>query len=290
MPKSAKITPTGARGGTRAAAWALAASLALAPAPSAAIAPGLLLMLKQMAQQTASSMIKDALLSNLRGMGCKGAALANALTALDLRGGGSPRLPAGMAMPSLPSMPGMPAMPGMPGAMGAGLMPGGLPGGMPGGMSAEVIAQMQRLMPPGAAALPPGAGISPDMMARVQQAMSQPPSPPETLAVVDEMFELGFMPKAIQAEFKECLVLVPAAAAPMGMAMGLLKPMIPQMRQAREQMHALTPAEQDEAAAALVQEIGPLPAGQRAEFIEHLGSGFFPPRMANAIKAQLQAR
>ena len=85
-------------------------------------------------------------------------------------------------------------------------------------------------------------------------------------------------------------MLVPAAAAPMGMALGLLKPMIPQMRQAREQMHALSPAEQDEAAALLVAEIGPLPAGQCAEFIEHLGSGFYPQRMANAIKARLQTR
>ncbi len=287
MPTSAKTTQPGIHAVTRAAALAVVAALTLAPAPSAAIAPALLLMLKQMAKQTASSMIKDTLLSNLRGMGCKGSALADALTALDLRGGGAPKLPSGMAMPNLPAMPGMPAMPGI---AGTGLMPGGMPGGMPPGMSAEMHARMQSLMQPGVAALPPGAGISPDMMARVQQAMGQPLSVPETLATVDELFELGFMPKAIQAEFKECLVLVPATAAPMGMAMGMFKPMIPQLRQAREQMHALSPAEQDEAVAALVQEIGPLPAAQRAEFIEHLGSGFFPKRMADSIKAQLLAR
>ena len=287
MPKSTKTTSSGVCAITRAAALAIAASLALAPTPSAAIAPALLLLFKQMAKQTATSMIKDTLLSNLRGMGCKGSALADALTALDRRGGGPPQLPASLAMPNLPAIPGMPAMPGI---AGAGLMPGGLPGGMPGGMPPEVMAQMQKMMPPGATALPPGAGISPDMMARLQQAMSQPLSPRETLATIDELFELGFMPKAVQAEIKECLVLVPAAAAPMGMAMGLLKPMIPQMREAREELHALSPAEQDEAAAALVQEIGPLPAGQRAEFIEHLGSGFFPKRMADKIKAQLLAR
>ena len=290
---------------TRLGALCLASTLALAPTTSDAIAPALLLMIKQIAKQTATSMVKDAMLSNLRGMGCKGIALSNAITAMDLRGGGLPRMPAGMTMPNMPpgmtmpnmpnlppgmAMPNMPGMTGMPGGAAMPTMPG-MPGaaGMPGGMPAEMEAKMQRLLP-GVGELPPGAGIDPAMMARVQQAMSQPLSPPETLATIDELFELGFMPKAIQGEFKECMVLLPQTVQPLGMAMGMLKPMIPQLRQAREQMHALSPAEQDEAAAALVLELRPLPADQRATMLEHLNSGFFPKRMADGIRAQLQAR
>ncbi len=294
----------------RLGAICLASTLALAPTTSDAIAPALLLVIKQIAKQTATSMIKDAMLSTLSGMGCKGIALSNALSAMDLRGGGLPRLPAGMTMPNMPNMPNMPpgmampnmpnlppgmAMPNMPNLPPGMVMPNmpgmtGMPGvaGLPGGMPAEMAAKMQQMMP-GVGALPP-TGIDPDMMARVQQAMSQPLSPPETLATIDELFELGFMPKAIQGEFKECMVLVPSTIAPLGMAMGMLKPMIPQLRQAREQMHALSPAEQDEAVAALVLELRPLPADQRATMLEHLDSGFFPKRMADGIRAQLQAK
>ena len=74
------------------------------------------------------------------------------------------------------------------------------------------------------------------------QAMSQPLSPPETLAVMDEMVEIGFLPKAMQAELKECMLLLPTAAPALGMGMGMLKPMLPQIREARDQLHALSPA------------------------------------------------
>jgi hypothetical protein len=108
------------------------------------------------------------------------------------------------------------------------------------------------------------------------------------VATIDEMTALGFFPKAMQAEFKECLVLVPASVPAVGMAMGMMKPMIPQLRQAREQMHALSPAEQDEVAAALAQEVQPMPTAQRTVFLEHLDSGFFPARIAAAVKRKLQ--
>ena len=119
----------------------------------------------------------------------------------------------------------------------------------------------------------------------MQKMMAQPLSPAETSATIDELFELGFMPKAIQGEFKECMVLVPATVPALGMAMGMMKPMIPQLRQAREQLHALSPAEQDEVAAELGQQLKALPAGQRAALLEHLDSGFFPPRVAQGAKA-----
>ena len=241
----------------------LVLAMALAPSPGAAIAPALLFMIKQIGQQAASSMIKDALLSSLSGMGCKGMALSNALTAFDLRRGGAalPTLPAGMAMP----------------------MPG---------MTPDMAARMSSLMSSQAGSLPPGT-LDPNAMAtmaRMQQAMAQPLSPTETLATIDELFELGLLPKAMQSELKECMVLVPAAVPALGSGMGMLKTVLPQMRQAREQLHALSPEEQDEVAAALVQEIKSMPADDRATLLEHIGGGFFPPRVAEGVKSRLASR
>ena len=278
------MTPTVARSG----ALALALALAFAPAPSAAIAPALLFMIKQIAQQAATSMVKDALLSGLSGMGCKGIALSNALSAFDLRraGGG-----VGGLMGGLPKIPGAGAlsMGGLPNGMG---LPPGM--GMPSGMNIppEMAAKMGALMP-SASQLPPGMAIDGDpmaMMARVQQMMGQPLSPPETLATIDELFELGFLPKAMQTELKECMLLVPSSIEVLGMGMGMIKPMIPQLRQARAELHALSPAEQDEVAATLTQQMLELPADQRAALTEHLDSGFFPRRISLAVKAATAAR
>ena len=284
----------------------LAVAVAWAPAPSEAIAPALLLLVKQAVKQAATTMIKDTLLSSLSGMGCKGIVLANALEASDLRSaaggiggmlGGLPKMPPGMTMPNLPagmSMPSLPAgmgLPQLPGGMAMPDLPGamGLPG-LPLGIPADVAAKM-RAMVPNAGQLPPGLALDPDqlaMMAQMQQAMSQPLSPPETLATIDELFELGFLPKAIQAELKECMVVLPATLPALGMGLGMLKPMIPQLRQARAELHALSPADQDEVAAALLQEIKALPADQRAALVEHLDSGFFPPRVSAGVKVGLK--
>ena len=103
------------------------------------------------------------------------------------------------------------------------------------------MARMRSMMP-GGGQLPAGTGIDPEQLSRMMQAMSRPLSPPETLAVIDEMAEIGFLPKAMQSELKECMVLLPAAAPALGMGMGMLKPMLPQLRQARDQLHALSPA------------------------------------------------
>ena len=278
-----------AAGRCAAVTLALAVALGLAPIRSDAIAPVLLLLVKQVAKDLAQSMLKDALLSGLSGMGCKGIALSNALQALDRRGGaagiglgalgGLPKMPAGA-----PNVTGMAVMPGMPG------LPA-MPMGMGGAVPPEVAAQMRALMP-GLGQMPAGMAMDPDQMAmleRMQQAMGEPLSPAQTIATIDEMAELGFLPKAIQAELKECMVVLPSSIPALGMGMGMLKPIIAQLRQAREQLHALSPAEQDEVVQALVQEIGPLPADQRAEFIGQLGSGFFPPRIGAGVKASLGA-
>ena len=254
-----------------------AVALAGAPAPSEAIAPALLFMIKQIAQQAATSMVKDALLSSLSGMGCKGIALSNAIAAFNLRGGGAagmlggmPKMPAGMAMPNMGTLLG-----------GAAMTPSSMP--------PELAAKMGSMMP-GAGQLAPGMGLSlgPEqmaMLARVQQSMNEPLSPTETLATIDELFELGFLPKAIQGELKECMLLVPAAVPALGMGMGMMKPMIPQLRQARDELRALSPAEQDEVAATLAEQLRALPPDQRAALLEYLDSGFFPPRVAQGARA-----
>ncbi len=312
----------------RIGAVALACSLVLAPMQSEAIAPLLLLLVKQIVKDAAQSMLKDMVLSSLNGMGCKGMAIANALQSLDLRKGpggagavmgmlggmpkmpagmpGMPGMPAGMSMPGVPAGMGMPQMPGgmslpggmampqMPGGMGIPGMPAGVPGmasmtgmpGMPGGAEGEMMGRMRDLMP-NAGQLPAGTGIDPEQMARIMQAMSQPLSPPETLAVIDEMTEIGFLPKAMQTELKECMVLLPAAAPALGMGMGMLKPMLPQLRQARQQLHALSPAEQDEMVAALSTELKAMPLADRKALLEFLDSGFFPKRVSDGLKLQL---
>ena len=274
-------------------ALALAAAMASVPAPSEAIAPLLLVVLRQIAQDAAKSMLKDMLLSSLRDTGCKGMALADALEGLNLRSAASgaslmPALPAGMVMPNLA------------GAMGGGpKLPAGLGmamgGGLPQGIPADVAAKMSSMFPgvSGMGQLPAGMALDPDQMAglaSIQQAMSQPLSPPETLATIDALFEVGFLPKAMHAELKQCMLLVPAAAQALGMGMGMLKPMIAQLRQAREELHALPAAEQDEVAAALAQDLKALPADERTAAIEYFDSGFFPKRVSEGVKARLAGR
>jgi hypothetical protein len=163
---------------------------------------------------------------------------------------------------------------------------------MNGAVPADMAAKMAALMP-SAGQLPAGMGLEPDQMAmlvRLQQSMAEPLSPQETVATIDELADLGFLPKPIQNELKECMVVLPTSIAALGTGMAMLKPVVPQLRQARAELHALSPAEQDEVAIALAQEIAPLPAEQRARFVEHFGSGFFPPRIVAGVKERLGAR
>ena len=289
---------------------ATAIALALVPAPSNAIAPVILALAKQFVQQALQSTLKDMLLGSLRDSGCKGIALANALSALDMRSAGM-SLPAGMpalagGMPSLSGGGAGLALPQAGGALAggaSGMLPGGMAGMLPGGMAgmagmlpggagalggvdpAVMAAMMERMAPGGVAGLP---AMDPALMAQAQQLMSQPPlSPTETLATIDELGELGFLPPAMRAELKECMVVLPQTAAALGMGMGMLKPMLPQLRQARTEMQALSPSEQDELAAAMASELKSISGDDRKLFLEQLGSGFFPPRVAEGVRQRL---
>jgi hypothetical protein len=98
------------------------------------------------------------------------------------------------------------------------------------------------------------------------------------------------LPKAIQGELKECMVFLPAVVPALGMGMAMMKPMVPPLRKARDELHALSPAEQDEVVAALVEQMRSLPADERAAMLEHLDAGFFPVRVAQGVRSGLAAR
>jgi hypothetical protein len=229
----------------------VAVVLVTAPLSCLALAPAIAALIKQVVQQAVTSSVKDMLIGSLRDMGCKGIALGNALTALDARGGGAAAL-RGMA-----GMQGMQPMAGMP--------------------------NIANMLPPGTA-LPPEQAA---MLAQLQGAMAQPLTPAQTLVAMDDMVELGLLPRPVQAEMKECMTLLPQTAPALGAAMGMLQPMLPQLREARDQMRALSPAEQDEFAATMAQELKAVPADERQQFMEQLDAGFFPPAVAAGVKARL---
>jgi len=276
----------------RAALSTLAIALALAAPPSEAVAPVIALLAKQMLKDMFTSTLKGMLMDSLSGMGCKGIALSNALSTFEgLKSGGLPRMPGGMAgmtgmagMPGMPAgmagMPGLPTMPGMPPGMAIPGMPG-MPG-MGGSVPPEMAAAMARMMPAGGGM----DAAQSAQIAKLMQSMGAPLSPLETIATLDEMTEVGLLPKAMNAELKECMVLLPQAAPTLGMGIGMLKPMLPQFRAAREQMHALSAAEQDELVETMALEFDKVPAEDRRAMLGEVGAGMFPPRVAEALKTR----
>ncbi len=237
----------------------VAAALVAVPVASHALPPLIALLGKQLLQDMVTSTVKGMLLDSLSGMGCKGVALANALATLDGLKGGGAGMPRGLAgMQGLQGMQGMAGMsPEMAEAMKR-MMPAG---GMPGGLDAEQSA----------------------MMAKMMGSLGAPLSVPETLATLDEMSDIGMLPKAVNAELKECMLVLPQSAPAMGMAFGMLKPMLPRLREARDQMHALSPAEQEELADTLAQEFDNVPAADRKAMLAELGGGMFPPRVVSSL-------
>ena len=281
-------TPT-----VRAALTTAAITLALVATPSQAIAPLLALLGKQMLQDMVMTTAKSMLMDSLRGLGCKGTALANSLNSFgSLKGGGLGMLrglpgAAGVGgMSAMPTMPVMPAMPTVPGMAGMPGMPGmGGMGGLPPGMAAQMAGMMARMMP--------GGGLDAEELASIadlQQAMGAPLSPLETIATIDEMREIGILSAAMSTELKECLLVLPQSAPAMGMAMGMMKPMLPQFREARDEMRALSPTEQDELAATLAQEFDKVPAADRKRMLTELGGGLFPPRVVETLTRRYGAQ
>ncbi len=234
----------------RLGALSLCAALLGQPVPVEAVAPALLMM----ARQAGSSMLKDMLLGSVRDSGCKGAALSNALQGFDSRRAFS----------------------------------GGL-GGIGGMGAVPDLGAMQGLF----GNLPPGVALAPEqtaLLAQLQQSMAQPLSPAQTLATLDELGELGLAPAPLLSELKQCMLLLPQSAGAMGAGLGMLRPMLGQLRDAREQLRALPTEAQDELAAQMADELRDAPADERREFLDAIGGGFLPPRVVDGLRSRLGVR
>lgn len=270
----------------RAALTTAAITLALMATPSQAIAPLIALLGKQLLQDMVMTTAKSMLMDSLRGTGCKGTALANALDSFgSIKGGGLGVL---RGLPGAAGVGGMPAMPAVPGTSTGPGIAGmtGMPG--MGGVPPEMAAQMARMMTG-----MPGGGLDAEQSASVaelQRLMGAPLSPLETIATINEMSELGLLSAAMSTELKECLLLLPQSAPGMGMAMGMMKPMLSQIREARDEMRTLSPVEQDELAASLAEEFDKVPAADRKRMLTELGGGLFPPRVVETLSRRYGAR
>ena len=155
-------------------------------------------------------------------------------------------------------------------------------GGM-GGMPPEMAAQMAGMMAGGGLDAEQSASV-----AELQRLMGAPLSPLETIATINEMSELGLLSAAISTELKECLLLLPQSAP--GMAMGMMKPMLSQIREARDEMRTLLPTEQDELAASLAEEFDKVPAADRKRMLTEWGGGLFPPRVVETLTRRYGAQ
>ena len=284
-------TPT-----VRAALTTAAVTLALVATPGQAIAPVLALLGKQLLQDMVMTTAKSMLMNSLSGMGCKGTALANAINSFgSVKGGGLGALrgltgAAGVGgMPAMPAVPGTLTGSGMTGMTGMAGMPG--MGGMSSmsGLPPDMAAQMKGML----AGMMPGGGLDAEQSANIaelQRQMGAPLSPMETIATIDEMSEIGLLSAAMSTELKECLLVLPQSAPGMGAAMGMMKPMLSKFREARDEMRALSPVEQDELAASLAEELDKLPAADRKPMLTELGGGLFPPRVVETLTRRYSAQ
>ena len=238
---------------------------------------------------------KDQLIGSLAGMGCKGARLASLIASVDsaktFAGGGMPRgmpgaVPGGAKLPESGMMmprgmvvpPGVGGAAGMPESQMRALMQGGMPNPamMPSmsEMSPEQATQMQ------------------NAMAAMQQAMEHPLSRAETIAVFDEMASLGLMTNEMRGQVRECIELAPSESVQsVGMAGAMVKSMmLPALRDAKQTMNNLTPAEQGELADALVDGLKQSSAKDRQVFLEGFGAGFFPAPVVAKVRARIAQR
>ncbi|HET7527282.1 MAG TPA: hypothetical protein VFK10_15180, partial [Burkholderiaceae bacterium] len=233
---------------------------------------------KQLIKNMLIDGVKSQLMGSLAEMGCKGSALASVLASSGggrvALAGGMPGLPAGLSAMRGGAMPGgIPAIPAIAGtipnsgdamAMRAARTAGAMPT-LPAGIDPRTIdaSQMNALMQQMAAR---GGGTMPTMspqqmgqmsatIASLQQAMAQPLSRAETLAVFDELAVLGVTTPAMDSEARDCVTLAPPeASASLGASAALLKNMVlPQLRAAREQMAGMTPEQREQMADEIAQ-------------------------------------
>ena len=258
----------------RAALTALAMTLALPAPPSHALAPVIAMLGKKLLQDMLTSTLKGMLFDSLSDVGCKGTALANGIRSLgNFKAAGAGAMSGMFAMPSLATIPNLRGIPGVPPVAGMA------------GMPPEIAAMMSRMMP--------GGGLDAEqteLLAGLKDSMGAPLSLQETLATIDEMGELGLLAPAMASELKECLLVLPQTAQALGMGMGMMKLMLPQFREARDEMRRLSPVEQDELVVVLAQELDQAPQADRKLMLAELRGGLFPPRVVEALSKRYGAR
>ena len=261
---------------------AVAAALAIAcSVPAHGALPLIAGLGKQLLKDMLFDGVKSQLMGSLGGMGCKGAALASLASP-----GGLKRAATQALMPTLP------AAAGMPQALGPAV---GMPALPVGGDAdtAQAMAQMQKMM-----AGRVGAGLSPEAMAQMQAQMpalqqmlaQQPLSSAETVAVFDELAELGVMTPSMQSELRDCIALAPPGAGDaLGRSGAMLKNMVlPQLRDARAQMANLEPAEREQLANGIVDGLKEASPEDRKAFLDGFGAGFFPRDVVDAVRAKVR--
>lgn len=147
---------------------------------------------------------------------------------------------------------------------------GGNAGGFP-VMNQEQTAQMQQ------------------MMAAMQDAMAHPLSRGETLAVFDELGELGLLTPAMKSEARDCIMLAPPGDdAQMGAAGAMMKStLLPKLRETRQRLANLTPEEQDQLTQGMVDALQKASPADRKAFFDGMGLGFFPAPVVEKVKAAL---
>lgn len=301
-----------AAGLRRSFAPALAAlALAALPAVAGAIVPLLVGLGKQVLQDMVMNAVRHELIGSLAGMGCKGARLAGLIaTASAVHGarglggglagmgmpGGAAAMPAGMPA-GAPGMPGgMPSgASGMPGGMPAGAsgMPAGMrgmPAGAPGAMAAGGGPDMSQMM----AVMQARSGMTPEQMARTQEAMAtmqhameHPLTRPETLEVFAELKSLGLLTDAMHDEARDCVLLAPAGSdRALGQTGAIMKELIlPQLRDTKARFASLGPEEQDQLAQGIAEALREVSPADRKVFDEGMGLGFFPKAVVEKARA-----
>ena len=256
------------------ASIAIAAALACALSAQAAL-PLIAGLGKQLLKDMLFDGVKSQLIGTLAGSGCKGAATASLLASAS-----NPRAAVSGAL----ALPG-----GMP-AVGTGAMPG-----MPIGAGAVDPAMLQQMMGSRVGAMPAMPAMPPEQAAQMaaalqsmQQAMAQPLSRTETIAVFDELAELGVMTPAMRAEARDCIALAPPGAN-VGMAGAMLKTMLlPPLRNAREQMNGLSPEDRVRLSDEIVEGLQQASPEDRKAFQDGFGLGFFPPDVVERVKTKLR--
>jgi hypothetical protein len=297
------------------------AAAVLAAAPVGAILPAAI-MGKEILQNFIFGEVKGHLIGSLSDMGCKGSRLAGLIASATAGAGpgggmmppgmaGGMGLPNGMGVPNGMTMPngmGMPGGSNMPGGMG---MPGGAAmGGAMGGSgsaaghgiptaSPEQMSQMMATGMPDPAMMAGMSGMSPEQaaqmqqaMAGIQEAMQHPLSRSETVAVFDQLHDMGVLPDDVRDQVRECIALAPPGAGQsIGTTGALFKTMVlPQLQDMKKQMDALTPEEQAQLEDGMVGALKEASPKDRDAFLKGFGEGFYPASVVQAVRSRMGVR